>query len=68
MTSNENATALDANGGANGMSDKTIFTASRILKAWEQRGIVKGGRERILICKLPGLAAIADDAPFGGDP
>jgi CRP-like cAMP-binding protein len=50
------------------MSGTTLFTASRILKAWQQQGIVKGGRERVLICNLPSLASIAEDSPADGAP
>jgi CRP-like cAMP-binding protein len=45
------------------MSGTTLFTVSRILKAWEQQGLVKGGRERVLIRQSEGLAAIAEDSP-----
>ncbi len=50
------------------MSGTTLFTASRILKSWEQQGIVRGGRERVLICNLSRLAAIAEDSPITDAP
>src|SRR5205814_363728 len=45
------------------MTGTTLFTASRILSAWEQRGIIEGGRERVLIRKPDELLAIAEDLP-----
>ena len=45
------------------MAGTTLFTASRILSNWQQRGIVHTRRERILIRKLSDLEAIAEDLP-----
>jgi len=45
------------------MTGTTLFTVSRILSAWEQQGVVSGGRERISV-RLPAkLREIADRAP-----
>lgn len=41
------------------MTGTTLHTVSRILSAWEQRGLVEGGRQCIVLCdthKLRGLA------------
>ena len=42
------------------MAGSTLFTASRVLSAWKQQGIVNTGRNRVLICKLNALRAIAE--------
>jgi CRP-like cAMP-binding protein len=41
------------------MTGTTLHTVSRILSAWEQQGLVEGGRQRIVLCdekRLHGLA------------
>lgn len=38
----------------------TLFTVSRVLSAWESRGIVEGGRRRIAVLQPGELTAIAD--------
>jgi CRP-like cAMP-binding protein len=43
------------------MTGTTIYTVSRLIAAWEEKGLVEGGRQRVLIRRLPGLARIADD-------
>src|SRR5690242_5719596 len=47
------------------MTGTTLHTVSRILSAWESKGLVEGGRQRIVLCdphKLFGLAeALGDD-------
>ncbi len=45
------------------MTGTTLFTVSRTLSAWEQRGILEGGRERVLIRKPLELVRIAEDLP-----
>jgi CRP/FNR family transcriptional regulator, nitrogen oxide reductase regulator len=45
------------------MTGTTLFTASRILSGWEQRGLIEGGRERVLILHPDALLAIAEDLP-----
>jgi CRP-like cAMP-binding protein len=43
------------------MTGTTLFTVSRLLSAWEARGMVKPGREAVTICDLPSLRAISDE-------
>ena len=43
------------------MSGTTLYTASRILRAWEDAGIVSSGRERVVIRSPHKLMAIAED-------
>lgn len=43
------------------MTGTTLHTVSRILSAWEHRGLVGGGRMRVVIRDPAGLLAIADD-------
>lgn len=50
------------------MSGTTLFSASRILSEWERRGIVRAGRERVVILEPHGLATIAEDLPGGVKP
>jgi CRP-like cAMP-binding protein len=45
------------------MTGTTLFTVSRTLSAWETRGIVESGRERVLIRKPEELEVIAEDLP-----
>ena len=45
------------------MTGTTLFTVSRLLSAWEERGIVKSGRQRIALTKPHALVAIAEDIP-----
>ena len=42
------------------MTGTTLHTVSRILSAWESRGIVEGGRQKLLVKDLPRLQALAD--------
>ncbi|AFL52408.1 CRP-like cAMP-binding protein [Sinorhizobium fredii] len=42
------------------MTGTTLHTVSRILSAWEQKGLVEGGRQKLIIRDLPGLAALAE--------
>lgn len=42
------------------MTGTTLHTVSRILSAWEAKGLVEGGRQKLLICDLAGLALLAD--------
>ncbi|MDR5694649.1 MAG: Crp/Fnr family transcriptional regulator [Armatimonadota bacterium] len=48
------------------MAGTTIYTASRILARWEQRGLIESRRARILIRFPHGLVAIAEDLSSGG--
>ena len=45
------------------MTGTTLFTVSRILSGWEQKGLVSGGRERISIRDPAKLREIAESAP-----
>jgi len=42
------------------MTGTTLHTVSRILSAWETRGLVEGGRQRIVVRDPHGLFAIAE--------
>lgn len=44
------------------MTGTTLHTVSRILSAWEARGLVEGGRQKLLVCNLAGLAQLAEGA------
>lgn len=48
------------------MSATTLYTVSRILSQWEERGLVETGRERLVVCKPHGLVTIAEDLPPPG--
>ena len=41
------------------LTGTTLHTVSRILSAWIDKGIVEGGRQRILVRDMPGLALLA---------
>ncbi len=43
------------------MSGTTLYTVSRTLSEWERQGLLKIGRERVLIRDPHGLVRIADD-------
>ncbi len=43
------------------MSGTTLYTASRILRGWEDAGIVSSGRERVVIRSPHKLVTIAED-------
>jgi CRP/FNR family transcriptional regulator, nitrogen oxide reductase regulator len=45
------------------MTGTSLFTVSRLLSGWEERGIVKSGRQRIVLTNPHALVAIADDIP-----
>lgn len=45
------------------MTGTTLYTVSRLLSAWEERGIVKSGRQRIVLTRPHALVAIAEDLP-----
>ena len=47
------------------MSGTTLFTVSRLLCSWERRGIVRLGRQRVVIARHAALAAIASCAATG---
>ena len=43
------------------MTGTTLYTVSRILSRWEQAGLVKSRRERVLIRQPQGLVHVAED-------
>ncbi len=45
------------------MTGTTLYTVSRLLSAWEERGIVRSGRQKIVLTKPHALVAIAEDLP-----
>jgi len=45
------------------MTGTTLYTVSRLLSAWEERGIVRSGRQRIVLTKPHAVVAIAEDIP-----
>ncbi|MCD2180554.1 Crp/Fnr family transcriptional regulator [Rhizobium sp. GN54] len=42
------------------MTGTTLHTVSRILSAWEGKGLVEGGRQKLIVLDINGLAALAD--------
>jgi CRP/FNR family transcriptional regulator, nitrogen oxide reductase regulator len=44
------------------MTGTTLHTVSRILSAWESKGLVEGGRQKLLVRDSAGLQALADDS------
>jgi len=42
------------------MTGTTLHTVSRILSAWESEGLVEGGRQRIVLCDVHRLDALAE--------
>lgn len=42
------------------MTGTTLHTVSRILSAWEGRGLVEGGRQKLLVRDIAGLTRLAD--------
>ena len=45
------------------MTGTTLYTVSRLLSAWEDQGIVRSGRQRIVLTNPHALVAIAEDLP-----
>jgi len=45
------------------MTGTTLFTVSRLLSAWEGRGVVKNRREAVAICDVESLRAISQEEP-----
>jgi len=43
------------------MAGTTLFSVSRILSGWEKQGVIKTGRQRILITSPHKLVTIAED-------
>ena len=46
------------------LTGTTLYTVSRILRRWEEQGLVEVGRERVHILSPHGLVSIAEDEPF----
>lgn len=44
------------------MTGTTLHTVSRILSAWESKGLVEGGRQKLLVRDVKGLQSLADAA------
>jgi CRP-like cAMP-binding protein len=45
------------------LSGTTLYTVSRLMSSSEERGILRGSRQHIVLLEPRELAAIADDAP-----
>jgi CRP-like cAMP-binding protein len=45
------------------MTGTTLYTVSRLLSAWEAQGIVRSGRQHIVLTRPHALVAIAEDLP-----
>ena len=45
------------------MTGTTLYTVSRLLSSWEERGIVRSGRQRIILTTPHVLVALAEDLP-----
>lgn len=43
------------------MTGTTLFTVSRLLSAWEERGIVKPRREAVAICSVSSLREVSEE-------
>lgn len=44
------------------MTGTTLHTVSRILSAWEARGLVEGGRQKLVVCDAAALSRLAENA------
>jgi CRP-like cAMP-binding protein len=44
------------------MTGTTLFTVSRLLSGWEERGMVKPRREGVTICDVESLRAVAEES------
>ena len=45
------------------MTGTTLFTVSRVLNRWQKAGVIRAGRQRIIVLHPHGLVSIADDLP-----
>ena len=45
------------------MTGTTLHTVSRILSAWEQQGLIEGGRQRIVLREPHRLLVLAEETP-----
>jgi CRP-like cAMP-binding protein len=50
------------------MTGTTLHTVSRILSGWEQRGLIEGGRQRIVLREPHKLFVLADIVPGENEP
>src|SRR5690242_20841294 len=50
------------------LAGTTLFTASRTLRRWEQQGLVRSGRARVLIRDPDALRRLADPTESSADP
>jgi CRP-like cAMP-binding protein len=50
------------------MTGTTLHTVSRILSSWESRGLVEGGRQRIVLREPHKLFMLAEQSPDGSEP
>ena len=50
------------------MTGTTLHTVSRILPAWEQRGLVESGRQRIVLREPHKLFLLAETVPGESEP
>ncbi len=42
------------------MTGTTLHTVSRLLSAWRDKGVVKSGRKRIVVCAMDDLIRLAE--------
>lgn len=42
------------------MTGTTVFTVSRLLSGWDEKGLIKAGRQRVTVLDRPGLLDIAE--------
>ena len=47
------------------MTGTTLYTVSRVLSNWEERGLVKSERQQVIITYPHGLVSLAEDIPVG---
>ncbi len=45
------------------LTGTTLFTVSRVLSSWEESGLVRTGRQKIVILRPHGLVSLAEDLP-----
>lgn len=50
------------------MTGTTLYTVSRIFSQWEHQGLIKTGREKVVILDDAGLLSIVEDLPANGSP
>jgi len=50
------------------MTGTTLFTVSRILSGWEQRGLIESGRQRIVLREPHKLLVLTEQSAGEGDP